>query len=343
MFQVNKENKEAIIMGDFNLNLLKLESCDYINHFLDIMLEIFFHPHIVQPTRFSDKGMYSPIDNIFFNNIEQTCLSGNLLPHISDHLPNFLIIDKGISHNTTSKRMKRDFRNFNSDNFLNALQNLHLDENVDRFNSTDDKYNFFHNSISNLFDEFVPLKKLSKKEIKQLKKPWITNSILALIKTKNMLNTKFVQSGSSETLSEYRILRNNINHQIRKSKYLYYKNYFSHCTNDIKKFWKGVNSYLNRKQVTNSNSTNMIVIGDNTYTDPVDISNHFNSYFVNVAPSLQENLQGQSLNKDFYSYLGDPVQGSFFIDPVTPKEINDIICQLDSKKSTDIYINFRYK
>ena len=52
-----------------------------------------FQPHILQPTRITDHTA-TLIDNIYFNSIEQCCISGNLVGNISDHLPNFLFINK---------------------------------------------------------------------------------------------------------------------------------------------------------------------------------------------------------------------------------------------------------
>ena len=53
-------------------------------------------PHILKPTRIT--GNSAPlIDNIFFNSIKYHTVSGNILTDISDHLPNFLIIDECVA------------------------------------------------------------------------------------------------------------------------------------------------------------------------------------------------------------------------------------------------------
>lgn len=78
-------------MGDFNIDLLQLKDHE-TNTFLEIMLSNFLLPHIIQPTRLAKSCKHTLIDNIFYNDISDECISGSLIPHVTDHLPNFLII-----------------------------------------------------------------------------------------------------------------------------------------------------------------------------------------------------------------------------------------------------------
>ena len=289
-------------MGDFNLDLLKIDFRPHVNMFIETMLTNFFHPHVIQPTRFTNEKNFSLIDNIFYNSLDHRCISGNLLSHITDHLPSFLIIDKSISYSKKAKRFKRDFSKFKINNFINSLEKQNLELVLPTLsNDTNAMYNLFHDSLSEHFNEFLPLKQVSQKELKKLKKPWISNSIIKLIGIKNTLYSKFIQTGCLETLKQYRLARNDINHKIRKSKYQFYKNYFNSNKYNMKKFWKGINNYLNKNQVKNSSPT-MIKTETKVLTDPQDIANEFNEYFVQVAPSLVEQLPKQS-NKEYYDYL----------------------------------------
>lgn len=88
-------------------------------------------------------------------------------------------------------------------------------------------YNYFHEGLEILLDMHAPLKPLSNKQIKKTKKPWITNEILNQITYKNQLYGHFMQTGDNNTFLKYKSTRNIINHKIRKSKFCYYKNYFT--------------------------------------------------------------------------------------------------------------------
>ena len=86
-------------MGDFNLDLLNCDSYLDTDDFLATMLSNFFQPHIIQPIHFLPSGKSTLVDNIFINSSEYECTGGNLSPHVTDHLPNFLFVKKFSSQN----------------------------------------------------------------------------------------------------------------------------------------------------------------------------------------------------------------------------------------------------
>ena len=89
--KIQKENKQIVIMGDFNIYLLNYDSHSETNNFINIMVSHHLLPHILYPTRVTDHSA-TIIDNIFSNNLELDTLSGNILTNISD-FPKFLILE----------------------------------------------------------------------------------------------------------------------------------------------------------------------------------------------------------------------------------------------------------
>ena len=324
---IEKENKKVVIMGDFNVDLLNFESHSNTNSFLDTMLENFFQPHIIQPTRFSEKHKYTLIDNIFYNNITDQCMSGNLISHISDHLPNFLIIDDVNTCRLSNQKLSRDFSEFNINLFSEDLQNISFNEKLKNMPDTNIMYNFFHSALETLLDMHVPIKPIKKTKLKQKQKPWINDTVLNMIQEKNNLYSQFMARGDAHVLSKYKILRNNINHAIKNRKFLYYKNYFHEHRNNIKKFWSGINSFLARKNKSTFPTAITTTKGD-TITDPKTIASAINSYFVNVAPDLVKKLPKSNSGKTFDNYLNNPNPSSFFLHPVTSKDVDAIITSL---------------
>ena len=71
-------------MGDFNIDLLKSEFCDFANKFTE-QLFTSFYPLITKPTRLTSHTA-TLIDNIFTNNIDSS-INGIIFSDISDHLP----------------------------------------------------------------------------------------------------------------------------------------------------------------------------------------------------------------------------------------------------------------
>ena len=82
--KLSHENKEIILMGDFNIDLLKYETHDDSADFLDAIYASFLLPYISAPSRVTPHSK-ALIDNIFSNTIEDGSISGNLVTAISDH------------------------------------------------------------------------------------------------------------------------------------------------------------------------------------------------------------------------------------------------------------------
>jgi hypothetical protein len=99
------------MMGDFNLDLLKFESHQDTDNFLNTLNLFCFQPFILKPTRITDHSS-TLIDNIFFNSLDHSTLSGNIVYDLTDHLPNFLIITKISGNKKNTNIFKRDFSHF---------------------------------------------------------------------------------------------------------------------------------------------------------------------------------------------------------------------------------------
>ena len=74
-------------------------------------------PHILHPTRVTDHSA-TIIDNIFTNTTEFNSKSGDILCEISDHFPQFIIVEKSIADYKSCSFAKRDFSSFNEGKFV---------------------------------------------------------------------------------------------------------------------------------------------------------------------------------------------------------------------------------
>ena len=212
-----KENKLIIVSGDFNLDLLAYDKRPVVEEFLNITFAKFLQPLILQPSRYTDSQKPSLIDNIFINSIENNACSGNLISKISDHMPNFVILNKGVSKSKRIPQFKRDFKKFNEDEFVSDVNSVRLLPH----NSTDldGKFQHFQDKILESINKHAPLKKLSHKQAKLRKKPWITSGILKSISMKNKLYKRFLKSKDNFWYQRYKYYRDMLNRLIRKSKY----------------------------------------------------------------------------------------------------------------------------
>ena len=96
--KLSNENKDIMIMGDFNVNLINCNDDKNISNFLDTMLSHSFLPFITTPTRIT-RNTKTLIDNIFYNKPLNDIMSANLSSIISDHLIQFSIDHHNLQRN----------------------------------------------------------------------------------------------------------------------------------------------------------------------------------------------------------------------------------------------------
>ena len=332
--KINKEHKEIIIIGDFNYNLLKFDSSDEVNDFISLISTQLLQPHILAPTRIVSGNKPSLVDNIFMNLTEKHTTSGNLLDKISDHLPNFLIIeDFAISRKNEGRRSKRDFRNFDEDKFLADLDETFINSNINNLADVNEKFEFLQEYIVQIIDKNAPKRMITKKEQKREHKPWITEGIQKSIKIRNTLYQKFISDNDPFYYEKYKIYRNRINHLIRHTRRLHYNKFFEENKTNSKKIWSEINTILHRKNIGRP----QISLKDENafYSNPLDVANKLNNFYTSVADKLVKKLT--KTHKKFTDYMNNPTVHSLFLDAVTPEEVIKLINELNTQKSPDIF------
>ena len=314
---LRRENKLIFLTGDFNLNLLNHDTNTQVDNFLNILYSNFCQSYIVLPTRIVDNAKPSLLDNIFANTIEHDPISGNLTNKISDHLPNFLILQQFDKDIKPIKITRRNYTKFKEDQFITDINNANIKSKIESSDDTNEKYDILHNHILSTINKHAPLKTLSNSESKNLLKPWITKGLLKSIKLKNKYYHKYIKNKDPFWYTKYKHYRDNINHLIRTSKHQYYKNYFRTFRNSSKKVWSGIKSIICNKKSTHP-SINVQVVGE-IITNQQTVANEFNNFFINVGPILSSNIP--KTNKIFTDYLKQPTKNSMFLTPTNPTEI----------------------
>ena len=98
----------------------------------------------------------------------------------------------------------------------------------------------------------------------------------------------------------------------------------------MKKMWSGIKSIISHKSFTSS--INKIKGNDgNVTSDPSDMSNIFNNFYIHVASSITKTIS--ITPKSPLDYLTNRTSNSLFLTPVTPLEVKDIIDALNPSKS----------
>jgi hypothetical protein len=97
--------------GWFWYKFSKFSSHPPTEYFLNLLGTYFFSPHILQPTLITGHSG-TLIDNILFNSISHHTISGNIIYNLTDHLPNFLIVNTFSTLPKEFKLYKRDYSKY---------------------------------------------------------------------------------------------------------------------------------------------------------------------------------------------------------------------------------------
>ena len=170
----DKSTEMCFIAGDFNANLLKLDSHNPTEKFLNNFTSNNFLPYIQLPTRITHKTS-TLIDNIFVLQRKpkkfQNFTSGSFYSDISDHLPCFLLLEYPEKIPKQPRPKIRVYNEASQQKFIADLQQIdwtpiYKDENPDT------AFNSFLNLYKQTFDKNFPLQTLSRRKSKQ--NPWMT-------------------------------------------------------------------------------------------------------------------------------------------------------------------------
>ena len=95
-----REDKLIYLAGDYDINLLNVDTHVQTSSFVDLLYSHHLFPLISRPTRITPTSA-SLVDYIFTNNISnfESSINGILVSDISDHFPIF-----HINHSKTKKR-----------------------------------------------------------------------------------------------------------------------------------------------------------------------------------------------------------------------------------------------
>ena len=218
------QDKHIFLHGDFNVDLIKTESDKETAVFFDNLSSNLFVPHITLPTRITPHSK-TLINNIFSNvtNFLQG-KSGNITLSISDHLAQFLSIPLDANFKAPqSTKYKRNMKDFDRENFFLDLLSVDWDE-ILQTGKNDPNHSFqrYYHIINTLIDKYMPLQKMTKKEIKQQSKPWITQEILKDIEKRDKLQKMYIETNDENSKAQlnhhFKELRCKIQTDIKNSK-----------------------------------------------------------------------------------------------------------------------------
>ena len=234
----------VMILGDFNIDLLKINEKEHVNAFFYSMISSGYFPKLTLPTRITSNSR-TLIDNCFVKSLADLSdiTSGILHQNISDHQPYFISLNKIMlpqSKHTFVKvathtsiafaALKEELSHLCSiDKFK---QDLHDDPNLN--------YNTLNDILTTSIKKHFPTKLVKYQKHKHKKSKWITTGIINSIKFRDKLYKRLRNTPITDEL--YETLKTNLHtynrilkKMIRDAKTSYYHSIFNKHKNDIKK------------------------------------------------------------------------------------------------------------
>lgn len=339
---------ETYIAGDFNLDLLEINSDDKVQNFFNTFMSHSFIPTATMPTRFpppniknSKQIKTSLLDNIYVKmNHYESNTPGILSTKQSDHFPVFVLGNKIKQKEPRNKTVTyRNFSHINVQTFKNELEKIDWTQ-VTLQPDANSAYNLFHNVYQIIYDRNFP--EITSKFNKYTHKtnPWVTKGIMKSILFRDNLHA-FLRSIKDENLKEetskyYKRYNNTLTYVIRKSKSLHYTNLLEKTKGDMKSTWKTLNSLIGRCK-KNVNLVEAFLINNKLSTDKKEIANNFNAYFTAVGSKLAEKIPPSKHSHMHYLSKVKIETPDLIFEPTNIEEVIRISKKINTKFSTDYY------
>ena len=326
---ITKERRPCYLLGDYNINLLKHDKHLPTHIFLDTLLASGFYPLINKPTRITEFTA-TLIDNIFTNVHAGDTKAGIWIVDISDHLPILATLPSGSKHCMTKKIVTK--QNFSQENIDKFRYDLHTQDwsALNQFSDVELMYDAFINTVIGLYKNAFPVRtKIVSVAVNHL--PWITPAIKRSISKKNSLYSAYLKQRTSESWNKYKLYRNKLTAVLRKAEKQYYLAKLECVKDNLGKTWKILNSVISR--TTRKDSVPEIIHNDKTINDGTEIANKFNTFFINVGPTLSKKIP--HVNCSFKDFLPASTPDSIFLKPTDENEIRCIMTRLKRSYSKD--------
>ena len=139
------------ICGDFNIDLLKIETMNSNQECYNLLCSYGFLPPVIQPTRVVVNQSPSLINNIFSNNISDEIIGGNIYLTLSEHFSQFISVKREKIDYKALNVYIRVYTNFSSESFRDDIA-------IQNWNNKYDQFNDFH-----CVNRHAPTKKLSRR------------------------------------------------------------------------------------------------------------------------------------------------------------------------------------
>ena len=327
MEKISVEGKNCVILGDMNFDLFKMKST---HRYCQTLLSNGFKNLFGLPTR-STSSSATLIDHIIsnYNMLLNDITAGVISNDISDHDMTFVSLSTFEVKKPTKPITTFSFKNYQAENVVNDLKVINWNSVLCEANTVD-SYNNFIDIIRPLHDKHIPRIKILPKNI--YIQPWMTQGIRLAQKKRSKLHKKYKMNPTLQNRQRFITYRNRLCSITRKAEKDYYKKLIDDANGDKQKTWHAIHNIIGNQKRHNGIPSSIISENGTEITDPVNICEEMNNFFVGVGSKLAGKIADVGI--DPVSYISPPATANtFFMDPVSPFEVFQKLKSIDPSKS----------
>ena len=272
------DSKEAIIMGDLNVNYRKKDDHPKIK----AIISVNGFKQIVKKATRTTLNTTTLIDIIITNGPSVIACTEVVPIAFSDH--DLIGCVRKLNHLKYASKVIncRNTKNYNKELMCDEICKQDWTP-VYKSNDVNYAWAYMKDVILSCFNKIAPV---IKKRVRGKPSPWMTDEIKKAMNVRDMLLRKSRKTKSESDVSAYKKKRNEVNSLLNKSKQAYYKNLLNETSNNLDKFWNTIKKLYPNNPA--KQSLPMFKIDSTDISDSSVISNAFCSYFSTVVSSLKK-------------------------------------------------------
>ena len=272
--KVSKDDKETILLGDFNVNYIKKN--DHREE-KDLIASHGFKQLIKDPTRVTSDS--TTLIDVLLSNRPLNISKTSVVPlSLSDH-DCIACVRKVNNAKIPSREVtSRNYKDYDPHRFTLDLlsydwQPLYTSTNVN------DAWGYCERILQKTINRHAPL---VKKRVKGRDCPWLSTEVKVTMNNRDKILRKARKTRKEEDWKTYRQLKNRCNNMIKHAKRKYYDNLFRENSKTPSKFWKTIKKIFPKKEKSN------ISLNLANKADRLLKANSFCSFFSTIAIAIKK-------------------------------------------------------
>ena len=331
------ENKEVIILGDMNIDLLHHMTHKTNrgqpphNHKVKKLLQILRDNNLSQiidkPTRVTQDSK-TLIDHIYVSHSSNIIHKSVPTFSVSDHYPVCVTrkISKLKSDSSHTVISYRSTKHFHLDTFMGDLFNAPWND-INKFTSPDDALALWNNIFNTILNKHMPIKQKRVKH--QISPPWMNSTIRNAMAFRDKLK-------KMKNFSLYKIWRNKVCNLIKYAKRNFYINALNKNKRTPKELWNHLKQVCPNKV---DKFPSLLLVDDQYINERSEIVDTLNKRYCNIAniylPNKHFNLHHETTSK-ISEFVNSKIQtdNKFSIPLVTSEFVRKQLNSMNTSKAT---------